>query len=151
MGQVTRHGAGRADVSPGGVEMKNVPAAKSVCHATDDAEKYFSLDAWISVRDSGGSARMVQSGTSSPTRKKPKKAKLNAVQYSSWSVGSYIADGIWRLALPNAWPEYPRWRYDSQHISPKKFGQTEPSIACELTRSVQTRGTSSRLTNGPPG
>ena len=40
-----------------------------------------------------------------------------------------------------------RW----QQISQRKFGQNEPSIACELTKSVHTRGTSSRLTNGPPG
>ena len=38
-----------------------------------------------------------------------------------------------------------------QQISQRKFGQNEPSIACELTKSVQTRGTSSRLTNGRPG
>ena len=86
--QVTRHGAGRANVSPGGVEMKSVAAAKSVCRATHDAEKYFSLGR-LDIREGGGSAGLVQSGTSSPTRKKPKKARVNAVQYSSWSVGSY--------------------------------------------------------------
>ena len=43
MGQVTRHGAGRADVSPGGVEVECVAAAKRVRLATHDAEKYFSL------------------------------------------------------------------------------------------------------------
>ena len=33
-----------------------------------------------------------------------------------------------------------------QQISQRKFGQNEPSMACELTKSVHTRGTSSRLT-----
>ena len=38
-----------------------------------------------------------------------------------------------------------------QQISRRKSGQNEPSIACELTKSVQTRGTSSISTNGRPG
>ena len=33
-----------------------------------------------------------------------------------------------------------------QQIGQRKFGQKEPSMACELTKSVHTRGTSSRLT-----